>query len=606
MIRTPTGELFRRVHPLWVLAPAAIALRLLYFLGRGHYVAFDEGWYLLLGRNLFAGHGYTLAGLQHVALSPLFPVLAGALELVLHDAVWAGRVVAAVSAGLLVVPCWFIFRRLAGRRTALIGAGFVAVMPSLAPFTVPFWIGWDLWVGAEFLLHLGLYAGIALALRAAARSSALDWGLAGAAFALAYLARPEAVIPAGIAFLAATAMAVRRRRARALAFPLALAAAFAIVAAPYWAYLHGVTGHWTLTARGVAEAQVRPAGGAAVSARGTPDLSVESMLWDDEAPYARSLYALDASGTRLLNPYWGVPPASDTALVPYPPAPVPAPPESAAGRADPQGDAGPASRAGAGTPTGASMFRGPLRVLRTLGVLVPWPLWLVLIPGLVVPRRRWRPAEVWVTGGLLATSVAIALAVAVDPRTQLFLVPMLSFYAARGVRLLGVALDRRGRAGTPAPPAFELRRGFFRWLATLAVVLVLMGVGGRRLLLSLRLGSPHHVVAEQNYQVGRMLDRRLPPDATVMSWHPAIAVYARRDWRVLPYAPFPRIVTYANAVGCETVVISEYYPSRPLIEQMDQRYLILTVPPGAAGVERWGLAMGDTTDLYAFASLVRP
>ncbi|NIQ52338.1 MAG: hypothetical protein GWN71_02350, partial [Gammaproteobacteria bacterium] len=75
-------------------------------------MAFDEGWYLLLGRNLFAGDGYTLAGLQHVTLSPLFPLLAGLLDLVLHDAVWAGRVVAAVSAGLLVVPCWFLFRRL--------------------------------------------------------------------------------------------------------------------------------------------------------------------------------------------------------------------------------------------------------------------------------------------------------------------------------------------------------------------------------------------------------------------------------------------------------------------------------------------------------------
>ena len=40
-----------RVHPVVWLTAGACALRLLAFLGRGDYVAFDEGWYLLLGIN---------------------------------------------------------------------------------------------------------------------------------------------------------------------------------------------------------------------------------------------------------------------------------------------------------------------------------------------------------------------------------------------------------------------------------------------------------------------------------------------------------------------------------------------------------------------------
>jgi len=60
----------RSVRALTLLTVAAIALRLLMFLGRGDYVAFDEGWYLLLGRNLLNGDGYTLAGLRHTVLSP--------------------------------------------------------------------------------------------------------------------------------------------------------------------------------------------------------------------------------------------------------------------------------------------------------------------------------------------------------------------------------------------------------------------------------------------------------------------------------------------------------------------------------------------------------
>src|SRR5688500_10530290 len=185
-------QLTRR--PVLVLTLAAILLRLLMLLGRGHYVAFDEGWYLLLGRNLWSGAGYTLSGLDHVTLSPLFPILAGFVALLIDDIVWAGRLVAAVCAGLLVVPCWYLFRRLANERIATLGALFVAVAPALAAFTVPFWIGWELWVGAEPVLHLFLFIGMALALRAFDRPA---WGGAaacGAAFALAYLSRPEAIV----------------------------------------------------------------------------------------------------------------------------------------------------------------------------------------------------------------------------------------------------------------------------------------------------------------------------------------------------------------------------------------------------------------------------
>src|SRR5690606_25734966 len=177
---------------LALLTLIAIALRCLMFAGRGDYVAFDEGWYLLLARNLVAGEGYSLAGLRHTVLSPLFPVLAGAASIITADIIWAGRAVAAICAGLLVLPCWFLLRRRAGVRTAWIGCLIIIAVPTLAPFTVPFWIDWDLWVGAEPVLHLFLYGGLALALRAYDSGKPWDWALAGLSFTLAYLARPEA------------------------------------------------------------------------------------------------------------------------------------------------------------------------------------------------------------------------------------------------------------------------------------------------------------------------------------------------------------------------------------------------------------------------------
>ena len=234
--RRRTGlELSRAVHPgILLLTLGAIALRLLLLLGRGNYLAFDEGWYLLLARSLFTGDGYSLVGFPHTALSPLFPILAGSVGVLLDSWVWGGRVVAAVASGLVVLPAWAIFHRLAPDRTAFIAAALVAVLPSLAPFVVPFWIGADLWVGAEPLLHLFLYTGVALWLGAVGHDDELDhaglgpgsrprglassvrWLAAGLASGLAFLARPEAIITWGLLGLVALGISVVARSRRRL------------------------------------------------------------------------------------------------------------------------------------------------------------------------------------------------------------------------------------------------------------------------------------------------------------------------------------------------------------------------------------------------------
>ncbi|HEX6940633.1 MAG TPA: glycosyltransferase family 39 protein, partial [Longimicrobiales bacterium] len=234
---------------LLALTAGAVLLRVLLFFGRGDFVAFDEGWYLLLGQSLWAGNGFRLTGLRHTALSPLFPVVAGGVAAVAGDPVWAGRTVAAVAGGLLVLPCWSLFRRLAGRRTAWLGCLVVAVMPSLSAFTVPYWVGWDLWMGPEPVYHLFVFTGFALALRGHDRSSPRDWALAGASFALAYLARPEAILIGGILGAVACGSAILRRSGRSTLQPLAFAIAFGVFAAPYWVYLHDALGRWALTGR---------------------------------------------------------------------------------------------------------------------------------------------------------------------------------------------------------------------------------------------------------------------------------------------------------------------------------------------------------------------
>lgn len=606
------GSLRSRVpQSVLVLTLVAVALRLLLLLGRGHYVAFDEGWYLLLSRNLWSGEGYSLSGLRHVALSPLFPILAGALDRVLHDAVWSGRIVAALAAGLLVVPCWSIFRRLAGERVAMVGAGFVAVLPSLAPFVVPYWIGWDLWVGAEPLLHLFLFSGVALFLRTWENRDAGAAAACGAAFALAYLARPEAIVTFGLlGALAVSILLLRRvsggpegrttptRTSHVLARTVVCGVAFLAVAAPYWVYLRGTTGAWMITGRAV-RLPTSPTGLTRTS-DGAPN-RIENMLWrGDASPYIQSLYSLNGSATALANGYWGVGPAEDGEVrSDEAPLPSPGPGEesgqSAGSSVDREAEtAGPSSDIVTPASTNSSPFL--LRYGEALGVAFPWYLWLLVIPGLAVTGKGRRlDLEALVGLPLAATSVLIARVVAIDPRTQLFIAPLAAFYAARGVLVLVDAVE--------SGLGERVRREVVSGLLVGAVVVALLGTSVGRLVMSLTVGSPHHVVAAQNAAVGAAIGEATSEDATVMSFHPAIALFADRDWRVLPLEPMDRIVRYARTQPNPYLVLSVFYPPevRPLEEP---HYLIVPVPADLPEGDRWRIEFAETGTVMAFGELV--
>lgn len=583
-----TKDLHR--HPvLWITA-AAILLRLLLFLGRGDYVAFDEGFYLLLGRSLVTGEGYSLIGIPHITLSPLFPLLAGGLGLALGDWIWGGRVIAALASGLLILPAWAVFRRIAPRRTALIATVLIAVIPALAPFVVPFWLGADLWVGAEPLLHLFLFAGIAAWLRAdeapgGTVRTAAGWAGCGALFGLAFLARPEAVIAWGILGLVALAIAVKRRSLHRLVGAVLMGLGFLAVASPYWFHVHEVTGRWALTGRGVAApaAAVEGLTGGG-GGRVGPAAVIESMLWSDGKAYERYLYGLDRSGLRLQSDYWGV----------YP-EPEPRPHDAQAARAAapasaPAADPPPGSAAGAAE---AAPERPPLLRLyaRSLGTIFPLLLWPFVILGAAQPRgRAVLRRELPVAATLLGTSLAIVLFVAADPRTQLFLVPLLALYAARGFSLL--EQEVQGRVGV-AP----LRPGFVELMLATVAVVWLLAIDARRLYLSIELGSPHHIVGAQNRAVAEDMDSLFPDRrGPVMSWHPALAVFADRDWRPLPHDAVPRIVRYAAASGAEIIVLSAYYPPDLGVERLNTRYLLLPVPDAREPVRSWGLQLlrGDS------------
>lgn len=357
-----------------MIADAALLVRILLFAGRGDYIGFDEGWYLLLADSLANGKGYRLSGLQHTTFSPLFPALVAMVHAAGVSLITAGRVVSCVASALLVLPAWALFRQLADRRTALLGTAVAMALPSLMAF-VPFWSGRELFVGgSEPLFHFLLYGALAVLVRPSPGRAVA----ASIALGLGFLARPEALAIAGLpgGGPGGPVPGAGPRLGTAAAY----GAAFVLVVSPWLVHLHGVTGEWTLSRR---TAPVGQAVSAAASGQGVASSEAgvtEALLWGgSEMGHIRAQFSLDASATRLRTGYWGVhPEEAPPAVDPWEPLP---PPESVQ-PTNPEMQVDP--------PGNAELY------VRTLGIIVPLGLWLWALVGLVwLPGRTrgWRDLQ---------------------------------------------------------------------------------------------------------------------------------------------------------------------------------------------------------------------
>lgn len=548
-------------RPLAAVALLALAVRGLLMLGRGDYIGFDEGWYLLLADSLANGDGYRLSGLQHTTFSPLFPALVASLHSLGMSLVAAGRWVSVLGSAVLVFPAWYLFREVADRATRLSAVTILALLPSLTAF-VPFWSGRELFVGgSEPLFHLVLYSALALLVRPG------GWRALGAGLllGLGFLARPEAVVVAGLAGAVLSGFALRKRRPWHA--PLVFALSFAVVIAPWLVHLKGVTGDWTLTGRtGTVQTMVADAAGGESVAGGDARGTVELLWGGNEMAHIRSLFSLDASATQLRNTYWGVPASRAAAIESWEPLPPP-------DQVDTTGPSEDLAEAG-----WVHLYA------RTLGIV--FPLWMLPLAGLglftLPPRDRRRRDLPW-AGALAGASLLVAALVHVDPRNHLFLAPLLTLYAAGGalwlVRGGSAWLERTGSDISPR---------FLRWAASALLLAALVAPTVRRANLGFTVASPQHLVATENRAAAGVLRSTMPEAEVVMSWHPALAIYSGLEWRVLPYEPLDQVLRYGAHNDVDVMVLSAFYPGPVSFGDL-ANYIVLETPEEVPLSADWGL-----------------
>jgi hypothetical protein len=487
------------------LVAAAMVVRAALVLGLPRVVKWDEAGYLVLGRNLLAGQGYTTWREPETIFPPLYPIVAALLDRLVGDPEQASNVAYVVFGALLPLAVLLLGRRLYDARTAWVAAGLTALAPALN-VSVLYWGSMT-----EPLYCALLYGGMAALLAGLQDGRTRPLAIAGALVGLAYLVRPEAVVWLGtftlfgVAWLARErGLGLRRALAALAPFPLA----FAVVAAPYVGYLHTQTGTWTLTGKTGVTWDIGPA------------------VVQDAAALDRLIMGLNERGEVRWYAPW---------------------------------------RSSAGDGLLAIAVRDPRGVARRvvdnaisarqklLDDIFPLALVPLVVVGLVaVPwdrRRLWR--EGFVVAGLVP--LAAFLPFHVESRFLVPALPLLLLWTARGALALGPWLA--ATLARLANPAAARRHGAWASatlpVATAALVLVA--------LTPLAIGSGlRNSTIFGHREAGRWLHAHAPGEARVMARELGIALYAGRQRVPSPNAEWPEVLAYARAHGAHYLVVDDW------------------------------------------------
>jgi hypothetical protein len=231
---------FLRKHTAAACVLVAFALRLWLVMGVESVVSPDGVVYAGLARQLAAGH--LRAGLDDF-FPPLYPLLIALASFVFRDVEFAGRFVSVAAGALTVVPVYALAREWYGARVARLAAVVVALHPLLIYYSSV--------LLTESTYTLLFTCGVLVGWRALGQlGRTRAYFLTGAIFGACYLLKPEATgfillllaLRVGAHFFGA-----RRSAGRTLLDCAALASSFALLALPYIAFLHSVTGVWMLS-----------------------------------------------------------------------------------------------------------------------------------------------------------------------------------------------------------------------------------------------------------------------------------------------------------------------------------------------------------------------
>ena len=540
-----------RWAPLLLACIVAAAVRIL-LLQDERVVWGDEPFYLWLGRNWITGRGFAFTGHADVHHGPLFPWLAGLLYLLTGDLALASEVLYVAFGALLLLPLYGLGKELYDRRVGLAAAGVAAVFPALTAGV----LHWGTMTEAIYMVfvYLGLLAG-AVALRpvlspgegsgGGRREPLWAYPLAGLAYGLAYLTRPEAITYLGVGVVLLVLLRALGRQLGSARFWLGLflfILTFAVAFVPYAYYVRLNTGSWMVSEK-----------------VGVTYLTCLGLVRGDTAAFDRATWGLDSTG---LETFFFSPESYDVSMLDL----ILADPRSFL----------------------AILYMNAIGFIK---VLIGWTLFpYVLLPlvALGLFRQGWTRqralGEIYLLGAFIPVLAFVMFFI--QARYLVAVMPVMILWAALGLMALSdwligtiVALrtpENEAGADGGLRAYWHMPQGWRILLEVLPMV-VLMGA-----LLASYPAVLQEVQSVGSFRpahrtLGELLAEKLPAEAIVMSRYPAIAFHAGTEWAPTPNASLSEVLTYARHKGVNYFVIDErelrYRPSlTPLVtgEQVPQ------------------------------------
>lgn len=513
----------------WLLAGLVlISLALHLFFVRGPRVIWgDEPFYLWLGKNWLTGQGYQFLGFTDVHHPPVIPLLSGLLYLALGNLEQASNAVYVIFGALLVLPMAGIARQLYGPRAGVLAGLLVALWPVFNA-AIPWW-GTMTEPPFYFFVAVGLWAAVAAAgLRSGdlQRPEATEvattigategrvaggplwaWGVAGLAFGLAYLTRPEGIWYAPVigSVLLLIAWFTRQPWRRWLAGAALFGLGFLVCFFPYAVHTRIQTDAWMVSEK-----------------VGITFQDSLALARNDLAEHDRVLWQLDSTGEQV---YFFSEESFHLSMADEI-------------RANPRRYAG--------------LIYLNVRALlgRFFTVQDFMPVFLPLLGlglfGLAWDRRRLR-GELVLLAALLPP-LTFLLFFIFERYVAPLLLPMLIWTA------LGLELLCHWARDTAARLLPRLSERWLRliWLAPVAATIVVLLIIHPE---TLRSVTATQAFRFEHRSAGEWLEANAPADAVVMARYPAMAFHADRHWIPSPNSDYEAALRYAAANGADYWVV---------------------------------------------------
>jgi len=508
----------RLVFLIVILSVLSFAYKLFILSQRSQYFGIDpdEGYYLLLARNLMMGRGYTLNGLPNIIFPPLLPFLIACVSKVFSSYQISLNVITATAGTIMGPLSYLIARKRLNVFRSLLCCFLVLFIPELNLFQ-PISDQYInvLYRGSDIfnccLILFVVYFTILLA-----ETGRNLWAVfSGFFLGLSYLTRPEAIILFMVLLILLFIGKVLRYSLSSWRNLLLLAVTFIAFSFPYIYYLHNTTGAWMLSGKVAASQKYRIA-------------MLEVIHNNDWRSFNSIQYSLNDNSTEMNDPYFGYSNQSDH-LATDNPEPFP-----------------------------QLVFNNLSAYWIIPIILFAFPLIPFFIAGLAKALFQLRKDKSYyyvVILSLFLYSLIIESLSYPIPRHHIFLVPIYILLACVGLSMLNdlfILLSVSGRQVRKLI-ILMIRIFIFAYIIIVNSLEMLLVISG-----GLYVENGNIIISQRLFETKADV---------IMSRYPEIAVRALSDWQVLPEAPLINTLKFAKIKNVDYIVFQD--EQRPFYRIVD-------------------------------------